>query len=325
MHSLAAGKAEGELEIFHKGSVPFQIVHIDHFGPLEATSDRYKYILVIVDAFTKFVWLFATKSTGIIEVINCLTSLFAVFGNPERIITDRGTAFSSNKFTEFVNEREIKHVMIAVASPWANGQVERVNRFLKSTLAKISENPSEWKLNLNATQYVLNNTLNKAIESTPSKLLLGYELRHSKDKNLRLLIDQLQNVDQEFDNDRNKARRVTETVNRELQEYNKKQYDKRHKKNTCYKEEDTVLFRVLQHKPGTNTKLVPKYKGPYRIKAVLNKNRYVITDIPGYNITQKPLNTIVSADKLKPWIRIAEPTNAKEKDETESLSSIDSD
>jgi len=71
-----------------------------------------------------------------------------------------------------------------------------------------------------------------------------------------------------------------------------------------YEEGDLVLIKVLQHKPGTNTKLAPQYKGPYRVKAVLNKNRFVITDISGYNLTQKPLNTILSADKLKLWIRI---------------------
>lgn len=76
-----------------------------------------------------------------------------------------------------------------------------------------------------------------------------------------------------------------------------------------------MLIKVLQHKPGTNTKLAPKYKGPYQIKATLNKNRFVVTDVPGYNLTQKPLNTILSADKIKPWIRIQEPENIAEEKE----------
>lgn len=42
-----------------------------------------------------------------------------------------------------MKEKDIKHVLTAVASPWANGQVERVNRFLKSTLAKLVEEPSD--------------------------------------------------------------------------------------------------------------------------------------------------------------------------------------
>jgi len=303
-YSLTAGKSEGELQIVEKDETPFKIVHMDHFGPLEETANGFKYILVIIDACTKYVWLFATKSTGTNEVINNLTTLFSIFGLPQKIISDRGTAFSSNKFADFVKEREIKHVMTAVASPWANGQVERVNRFLKTTLSKTVNDPCEWKLDLYAVQHIINNTLNKSINSTPSKLLLGYEQRCKDDKNLRLLIDKLRDMDLDYSGEREKARELARVTNRKLQEYNKMKYDQRHKKNTLYKEGDLILIKVLQHKPGTNVKLAPKYKGPYQVKAVLNKNRFVITDIPGYNLTQKPLNTILSADKLKPWIRI---------------------
>lgn len=51
------------MEIFEKVALPFHTLHIDHFGPLENTTDNYKYILAIINAFTKFVWLFPTKST----------------------------------------------------------------------------------------------------------------------------------------------------------------------------------------------------------------------------------------------------------------------
>ncbi|XP_011699701.1 PREDICTED: uncharacterized protein K02A2.6-like, partial [Wasmannia auropunctata] len=204
-------------------------------------------------------------------------------------------------------ENNIKHVLTAVASPWANGQVERVNRFLKSTLAKMAENPAEWKDILGGAQYVINNTLNKAIGTTPSKLLLGYEQRYKGDESLRALIDTLRDSDVNFEKEREELRDSAKIVNRRLQEYNKIQYDKRHKKNKLYQAGDFVLVKVLQHKPGSNQKLVPKYKGPYLVKTVLKKNRFVITDIPGFNIKQKPLNTIMSADKLKPWIKISSP------------------
>jgi len=36
-------------------------------------------------------------------------------------------------------------------------------------------------------------------------------------------------------------------------------------------------------KPGEDKKLKPTYKGPYLVSKVLNKNRYVIQDILGFN------------------------------------------
>jgi len=104
-----------------------------------------------------------------------LKSLFAIFGYPQCIISDRGTAFSSAAFTNYMKENEIKHIETAVASPWANDQVERVNRFLKSTLSKINNQENNWKENLNKVQYVINNTFNKSTGSSPSKMFLGYE------------------------------------------------------------------------------------------------------------------------------------------------------
>jgi len=53
-----------------------------------------------------------------------------------------------------------------------------------------------------------------------------------------------------------------------------------------------------------NKKFKPKYKEPYMVSKVLNKNRYVVTDIPGFNIVPKPYNSILSLDRIKSWIKL---------------------
>jgi len=54
-----------------------------------------------------------------------------------------------------------------------------------------------------------------------------------------------------------------------------------------YIEGDYVLVRNLQYKPGENAKLKPKCKDPYVIYKSLGNNRYVVHDIPGFNITSR--------------------------------------
>lgn len=60
-------------------------------------------------------------------------------------------------------------------------------------------------------------------------------------------------------------------------------------------------------KVGINSKLKPKYKGPYVAAKDLGSNRYLIKDIPGFNITQKPMNTIISSDRIKSWVNLGVP------------------
>lgn len=95
------GKQEGLLHSIDKGDTPLDTYHIDHVGPMVNTKKRYNHIFVVIDAFSKFVWLYPTRSTDANEVIARLSSQANIFGNPRRIISDRGTAFTSNMFREY--------------------------------------------------------------------------------------------------------------------------------------------------------------------------------------------------------------------------------
>jgi len=162
---------EGETHLTARPSVP--MVHVDHFGPLQQTENNFKHILLVIDAFTRFAWLFAVR-TGSRETIRNLHSIFDTFGNPSEIVSDRGTAFTSAEFEDSVHSVHAKHRKVAVAAPWANGMVERVNRFLKNSLIKTVDSTVDWETNLGRLQYILNNTHHAVIKTSPSKLLLGY-------------------------------------------------------------------------------------------------------------------------------------------------------
>jgi len=68
----APNRLEHETFLSDPPKTPMEIVHADHFDPLQQTKLNYKYILVIIDAFTRFVWLYATKTTSSRETIKNL-------------------------------------------------------------------------------------------------------------------------------------------------------------------------------------------------------------------------------------------------------------
>lgn len=74
-------------------------------------------MFLIVDAFSKFVKLYATKSTSSREAINCLKQYFFYYSTPKIIVSDRGSCFTSKEFANFILECDIRHVKVATGSP----------------------------------------------------------------------------------------------------------------------------------------------------------------------------------------------------------------
>jgi hypothetical protein len=47
---------------------PFEVIHLDHIGPLPKDDHGYEYVLVLIDALSRWVELFPTKTTTALEV-----------------------------------------------------------------------------------------------------------------------------------------------------------------------------------------------------------------------------------------------------------------
>lgn len=110
----SANSREGQLQETDNSDLPFEALAADHFGPLKKSSDSTKHILLLIYVFTRFTWLFPVKNTSSKEVIKLFTGIFNAFGNPQTLVTNRGTAFTSREFAEFMKARNIKH-QVAVA------------------------------------------------------------------------------------------------------------------------------------------------------------------------------------------------------------------
>jgi len=289
------GKQEGYLNMIEKGELPLDTFHIDHLGPLPTTRKSYKYIFAIVDAFTKFIWLYATKTTNATEAIDKLKKQSFIFGNPRRVISDRATAFTSKEFADFCATENIKHVLITTGVPRANGQVERVNRVLISLLTKLSDpKREEWFKHLDLAQLYLNCASHRSIGTTPFRLLFGTHARMRENLQIIELL-QTEWIDN-FQDDRNELRKQAKECIAKIQRENRKTSAKRRKAARKYNENDLVAIKRTQLGPGL--KLANKYLGPYNIVKALRNDRYVVQRIGEH---EGPLKTSTSADHMKPW------------------------
>ncbi|GFY45160.1 pro-Pol polyprotein [Trichonephila inaurata madagascariensis] len=117
------GKKEGFLNPISKVNIPLSTYHVDFIGPLPSTNKSYQHVLTVVDAFTKFTWLYPVKTVSAENALEKLKLQQKTFGNPVRIITDRGSAFTSKLFNDYCTEENIQHLQIATGIPRGNGHV----------------------------------------------------------------------------------------------------------------------------------------------------------------------------------------------------------
>lgn len=285
-----------------KDDTPFETLHIDHVGPFVRSAKGNTHLLVIIDAYTKFIVLKPVKSTKSSIAIDKMREYFSIFGVPKRVVSDRGSCFTSKTFTEYMVQLGVKHVLNAVATPRANGQVERYNRTLLDALtAKCASGVDEkkWDVHVPDVQLGLNNTINKGIGKTPAQALFGINLTGTTEGRVKLHLD---NDNIEI---REKITDIRDKINEHITEYQEKQkitYDKK----TCPPKEyivgDLVSIEREIQSTGQSRKLVPKFQGPYRVVAVLGNDRYQIEDTPITKKGKRNYSAVVSVDKMKPWL-----------------------
>jgi len=83
-------------------SEPFEVITIDSIGPLPVDSYGNKFIIVVMDAFTRFVELFPAPDTTANEAAKALLHVFGRFGSPKSLRSDRGTQYDNNVIDQFL-------------------------------------------------------------------------------------------------------------------------------------------------------------------------------------------------------------------------------
>jgi transposase InsO family protein len=293
---LPGGKRPGSLHHIPKTPVPFRTVHIDHLGPFVKTKAGNTQLFLIIDAFTKFILLYPVKSTKCKLAIKCLQDMIKVFGVPRQIICDHGRSFTSEEFREFCDHIQTKIHFNAVATPRGNGQVERYNRTVLDSLATMGADLDDdcWDENILNVQLGLNGTLNRAVGVSPSEALMGF----------RVVSGGLLEPEDRTPLDVTEIRARMVAHPERYQASQKNRFDHSRSTPRLYQEDDLVLIRISSTPAtGSSQKLLPKWRGPFRVAKVLGNDRYEVKDIPGTGRLRLRYSVVAAVDNMRPWVR----------------------
>ena len=100
--------------------MPWQRIHIDFARPFMG-----KMFLIVVDSHLKWIEVEVMSSITSEATIEKLRDMFARHGIPQQLVSDNGSQFTSQEFSDFMKRNGIKHTLVAPYHPRSNGQGER--------------------------------------------------------------------------------------------------------------------------------------------------------------------------------------------------------
>ena len=152
---------------------PFQLMDIDFIGPLSPTPHGNKYILNIVDYFSRFIIAFALPDPGTAGVIASFNEMICRYYTPEAVYFDRGTHFTSIEFGDFLTSKGIKATSSPSGSSKSTGMIERSNYLLEMVMGRTLGVLPEWDTHLSKYTKAVNHRFIQHLDHTPAEILLG--------------------------------------------------------------------------------------------------------------------------------------------------------
>lgn len=270
-----------------------QMLSIDLVGPWPVSKYGYKYIFVVIDCFSKYVWTKPLRRMTTQSVTDFLVeSVFPNNGCPRIILSDNGTQFTSSIFSNMCNRMGIKHWRTPKYHPQAN-PVEATNKSIKyamRTYLTKSENHSGWSCHLSKIIADINSTPHTTTNRSPQYIHFGRELvKHASE------YDTLVSANPSRENDID----YQQLVNEEVRDRATDRYDTRREKSIratkarVFKEGAIVrvpLLKLSNKATKYNQKLAPK-SVQVRVTKRVGTDVYLISDLKG-----KDLDKVHSSD-----------------------------
>ena len=275
-------------------------VHIDILGPVTKTKEGYRYILLIVDSFTKWCEAFPMKTMEATEVADILYRDFITrFGAPEILVSDQGRNFIGKLIQNLCKIFQITKVQTSSYHPQSNATCERMNKVIAHGIKHhIDETQSNWPMLLPGIMMAYRTTpATESHQYSPYYLLFGRECRMPLDIALMPRTGN-KNVDsylQEMIENKEVAAEIARENILKSQVKYKGQHDKKAKV-PKYQLGNQVWLYCNRTPIGLSPKFYKHWVGPYYICKVFPNYTYKLRR----SSDNKPVKSLIHANRLKP-------------------------
>ncbi|GBN85459.1 Transposon Ty3-I Gag-Pol polyprotein [Araneus ventricosus] len=278
---------------------PFERMALDILGPLTVTTKGNRYVLVLMDYFTK--WPEAIPipdqeaSTVAEELVRAWISRYGV---PMILHSVQGTNFNSALFTELCKLLGILKTRTTALHPESDGMVERFNRTILNHLSLfVSKNQTDWDTHLPLFLLAYRSADHEATGCTPADILFGRTLRLPCDILFGRPSDMPSSPNEYLNNLEARLESVHAFARERIKlasERMKTRYDSG-ATGHHFKEGDKVWMYNPKRRRGLSPKLQQNWEGPYTIVKKLNDVIYTVQRSPN----AKP--KVIHINRLTPY------------------------
>ena len=145
-------------------------------------------LLIGLDADSKYGNAEHVSNANGVNTVHKLREIFAMLGNPEQIVSDNGTPFTSREFGQFCNQHGIRHIWSAPYHFATNGEAERFVQVFKRAIRANFDPTSYSTFSTSASKFDTESEVYRFLQKyctvphyttgrTPSELLFGPTIR----------------------------------------------------------------------------------------------------------------------------------------------------
>lgn len=140
-------------------------------------NDNYRYFLLVVNAFSKYVWTIPLKSTKGIEMVSGLSSVLDGNSIPWHLRTDRGSEFKNKEVGRLLKKMGVKHFFSS--NEKKSCFAERAIKTIKSKLSRYMtrHQTHRWIDVLKSVTDSYNGTYHRTIKMSPKSVTKKDEIR----------------------------------------------------------------------------------------------------------------------------------------------------
>jgi transposase InsO family protein len=155
-------------------SYPMEVVAWDIMGPLPTSRTGNRYVVVVIDMFSRWVEIGALKAASSEELVQFMwRQIISRYGPPVRIHSDQAPNLNAAVLKNLYDKWGIRKSNTVSYYPQGNAMCERVNRVIQDIVAKKIDPSTDWDDQLAAAAFAHNVTPHIETGLAPFALFFG--------------------------------------------------------------------------------------------------------------------------------------------------------